>query len=260
MEETNISEKDGKKAARAAKKEQKRLEKEQKRRKKQEKQRRLLFPADKKGRHVMHFMNVLRVIFYPIHALIFPFKLHGYKKVGKGAYIYVCNHYSLLDVFFPAHTTWEGVHFIAKEEVMHAPVLGYVARRVGVIGAARDGSDVRSIMDSLKVLKNGEKIVIFPEGTRNRKPGDEFLPFHGGAAMLAIKSRTPVIPLVICDRPRPFRRVHVMIGEPMELSDYYGRKLTPEEYGEADKLLENRLYELRDEFRASRRKKGAEKR
>ena len=38
------------------------------------------------------------------------------------------------------------------------------------------------------------------------------------------------------------------------------RKLTPEEYGEADKLLENRLYELRDEFRASRRKKGAEKR
>ena len=127
MEETNISEKDGKKAARAAKKEQKRLEKEQKKRKKQEKQRRLLFPADKKGRHVMHFMNVLRVIFYPIHALIFPFKLHGYKKVGKGAYIYVCNHYGLLDVFFPAHTTWEGVHFIAKEEVMHAPVLGYVA-------------------------------------------------------------------------------------------------------------------------------------
>ena len=135
-----------------------------------------------------------------------------------------------------------------------------MARRVGVIGAARDGSDVRCIIDSLKVLKNGEKIVIFPEGTRNRKPGDEFLPFHGGAAMLAIKSRTPVIPLVICDRPRPFRRVHVMIGEPMELSDYYGRKLTPEEYGEADKLLENRLYELRDEFRASRRKKGAEKR
>ena len=83
MEETNISEKDGKKAARAAEKEQKRLEKEQKKRKKQEKQRRLLFPADKKGRHVMHFMNVLRVIFYPIHALIFPFKLHGYKKVGK---------------------------------------------------------------------------------------------------------------------------------------------------------------------------------
>lgn len=255
-EDVTVSPKEAERAEKLAKKQEKRLQKQQKKLKKQEKQRRLLFPADKKGRHVMHFMNVLRVILYPIHALIFPFRLHGQKKVGKGAYVYVCNHYNLLDVFYPAHTTWEGVHFIAKEEVMRAPVLGYVARRLGVIGAARDGSDVRSIMDSLKVLKNGEKLVIFPEGTRNRTEGDEFLPFHGGAAMLAIKSRTPVIPLVICNRPKPFRVTHVMIGEPMELSEYYGRKLTAEEYGEADKILENRLYELRGEYRASR-KKGA---
>lgn len=260
-EGTGLSIKEAKKAAKEAKKEEKRQKKLQKKLAKHEKQRRLLFPANKKGKHVMHFMNVLRVILYPIHALLFPFRLHGQKKVGKGAYIYVSNHYSLWDVFFCAHTTWEGLHFLAKDEVMHAPVLGYVARKLGVIGAMRDGSDVRSIMDSLKVLKNGEKIVIYPEGTRNKKSDEEFLPFHGGAAMLAVKTKTPVIPVVICNRPHLFRMTHVMIGEPMELSEYYGRKLTPEEYEAADKALENRLYELRAEFRAARakRKKKGEK-
>lgn len=240
-----------KKALKEARKAEKRRLKLQKKLEKHEKQRRLLFPADKNGRHVMHMMNVLRVMLYPIHALLFPFKLHGYKKAGKGAYIYVCNHYALWDVFYPAHTTWEGIHFLAKEEVMHVPVIGWFARKLGVIGAMRDGSDVRSLMDSLKVLKNGEKIAIFPEGTRNKQSDDEFLPFHGGAAMLAIKTKTPVIPMVICNRPHPFRRTHVMIGEPMELSEYYGRKLTTEEYEAADKALERKLYELREEFRAA---------
>ncbi len=156
------TEKERRREEKRLKKLEKKERNQKKRAEKQEKQRRLLFPANKKGRHVMHLMNVLRVIFYPIHWLIFPFKLHGKKKVGPGACIYVSNHYCLFDVFYPAHTTWEGIHFMAKDPILHAPVLGYVARRLGVIGAMRDGSDVRTIMDSMKVLKNGEKLSLFP--------------------------------------------------------------------------------------------------
>ena len=114
----------------------------------------------------------------------------------------------------------------------------------------RDGSDIRTLMDAMKVLKNGEKVSLFPEGTRNKVSEEEFLPFHGGAALLAIKTQTPVIPFVICSRPRVFRMTHVVFGEPMELTEFYGKKLTPEDYDKADELLKQRLYELRAEHRA----------
>ncbi len=229
--------------------------------KKQEKQqeRVKLFPADKNGYHKMPLMNLLRAIFYPVHALVYPFKLHGYKKVGPGPYIYVGNHYCLWDVFYPAHTTKDGIHYLAKDSIMHAPVLGGWAKRVGTIGAMRDGSDVHTLMDSMRVLKNGEKISMFPEGTRNKTGGDEFLPFHGGAALLAIKTKTPVIPFVICAPPRLFRRTHVVFGEPMELTEFYDRKLTSADYEAADELLKKKLYDMRAEFRAAQAAKKKER-
>ena len=76
------------------------------------------------------------------------------------------------------------------------------------------------------------------------------MPFRGGAALLAIKTKTPVIPFVICTKPKVFRKTHVVFGEPMELSQYYDRKLTQDDYAQADEMLRNKLYELRENFRA----------
>lgn len=223
---------------------------EKKGKEKKEKQQKLrLFPANKKGKHIMHLMNLLRFVFYPIHFLVYPYKLYGHKKVGLGAYIYFGNHYCIWDIFYPARTTREGIHFLMKEELFRKPIIGRWARKVGGIGVKRDGTDVRTLLDATKVLKNGEKISLFPEGTRNKLEGDEFLPFHGGAALLAIKTKTPVIPFVICNRPKIWRCTHVVFGEPMELSEFYDRKLTPEDYAEADEKLKNKLYELRAEHR-----------
>ncbi len=230
-------------AARKARKREKRVERTKSVR---------LFPANKKGYHIMHFMNFLRFLLYPIHCVLRPHKLHGYKRVGKGAFIYFGNHYSIFDIFFPAYTTREGVHFLTKQSVLEAPILGYWGLRIGAISALRDGSDVRTLMESIKVLRNGEKLSLFPEGTRNKVSDEEFLPFHGGAALLAIKTKTPVIPFVICNRPRLFRITHVVFGEPMELTEFYDRKLTSEDYAAADEMLKNKLYELRARFREER--------
>ncbi len=224
-------------------------EKKEKKRQKKEKGYKLLYPANKKGKHVMPMMNFLRFLFYPIHFLVYPYKLYGHKKVGLGAYIYVGNHYCLWDIFYPARTTSEGVHFLMKQSLLHTPFVGFFARHVGAIPAMRDGTDVRTLMDSMKVLKNGEKVSMFPEGTRNMKSDEEFLPFHGGAALMAIKTKTKIIPFVLCNRPKVFHVTHVVFGEPMELSEFYDKKCTSEDYERAEAIIKNRLYELRDEHR-----------
>lgn len=244
-------------------KERRALKKAEKKRKIKEKRAAMnrsvrLFPPNKKGYHIMPFYSFLRNLFFPIHWLVFPYRLHGHKKVGKGACIYFGNHYTIWDIFYPARTTREGIHFLAKQSVLESPVLCWWGSRIGAIGAMRDGSDVRTVMEAMRALKNGDKVSMFPEGTRNKASDEEFLPFHGGAALLAIKTKSPVVPFVICNRPKVFHMTHIMFGEPMELSQYYGKKITAEEMEEAENVLRTRLYELREDFRASR-KKGKKK-
>ncbi len=216
--------------------------------------------ANKKGKHVMKLLNVLRVLILPLIRLVKPFRFYGNKKVKDGACVYVCNHYTLLDPAYPAATTWEGIHFVAKKENFEAPVLGGILRKLKAISANRDGNDVRVLLDCFKCLKNGEKIAIYPEGTRN-KTDEEMLPFKHGASALAIKAKVPVVPMMIYKKPRFFRTAHILIGEPFEFTEYYDRKLTSEDYAEADEKLRAIMLEMRrahtELLNAKKKKKAA---
>ena len=205
--------------------------------------------ADKKGRHVMPLLNFLRAIVIPVFWLCLPFRFYGNRKVKDGACVYVCNHYRIWDVIYPAATTSEGIHFVSKKSVTTNWFMKGFCKRLKVIEVNRDGSDVRAVMDSLKCLRNGEKISLFPEGTRNKTGTEEMLPFKGGAAVMAIKAKAPVVPMMIYKKPRPFRLNHILIGEPFELSEYYDRKLTEEDIKEADDKLREKLVSLREKHR-----------
>ena len=127
--------------------------------------------------------------------------------------------------------------------------IGDVARKVKCIFVNRDGNDVRALLDCLKVLKNGEKLVIYPEGTRN-KTEEDVLPFKHGASALAIKTKTPVIPLVIYSKPKMFRCAHILMGEPMEFSEYYDKKLTEADFFAVDECIRNKMIEMKREHKA----------
>ncbi len=213
--------------------------------------------ANRKGRHIMCSLNLLRIFVLPILRLVKPFRFYGNKKVKDGACVYVCNHYALLDPMYPAATTWEGIHFIAKKEIFRYPVIGWVLKKVKGISANRDGNDVRVLLDSFKCLKNGEKISIFPEGTRN-KTGEPLQSFEHGASAIAIKAKVPVVPMMIYKKPRFFRTTHILIGTPFEFTEYYGRKLTEQDYKEADDKIREIMLKLREEhtqFLESKKKK-----
>ncbi len=224
--------------------------------KKIKKQKDITVKANKKGRHVMKFLNFLHIFAMPIFKLIKPFRLYGNKKVADGPCLYICNHYTMLDPAYPIATTWEGIHFVTKKEAFSTPIFGGILRKVKAISASRDGSDVRVLLDCFKCLKNGEKVCIFPEGTRN-KTGIELGEFEQGASAIAIKARVPIVPIMIYKKPRCFRKTHVIVGAPFELSEYYGKKLLAEDYFSANEKLREIMLELRrnhTEFLNSKKK------
>jgi 1-acyl-sn-glycerol-3-phosphate acyltransferase len=80
---------------------------------------------------------------------------------------------------------------------------------------------------ALKALKEEHVLGIFPEGTRSSN--DEMC-FKPGVSMLAIKTKTKILPIYIEGNYRIFGKVNMIFGEPYELNAYYGQKLTGENY------------------------------
>ena len=197
--------------------------------------------------------DALRVAEKIIFKLFFPYKKHGnLKRYNEGPLIIVGNHYSIWDVVPAAMATDRAVHYMAKDELTHVKLFG---KNIGAaamewlqaIPVKRDGSDVQAVKAALRYLKNGEVINIFPEGTRNHSY-DEFLPFKGGAAALAIKTGAPIIPVVEIERIRFLHKVDVVYGDPIYLTRYYGKRLNSEELEEIDEWLRSVMMNMRTAF------------
>ena len=226
--------------------------------KKKKKAKSITFKANKRGRHISKVLNFLRVLVLPIYSILKPYRFYGNRKAKDGACIFVSNHYGLFDPAYPASMTWEAIHFVAKKEVFKMPVISLFAKATKAISVNRDGNDVRGLLDCFKCLKNGEKICIYPEGTRNKGDENELLPFHSGAAMMAIRSKTPIVPILIYKKPRFFRCTHIIVGDPIELTEYYDRKLSEEEIAAVDADLRQHMLDMRQahkEFLESKKKK-----
>jgi len=83
-----------------------------------------------------------------------------------------------------------------------------------------------SIRMSMTVLKAGHTLGIFPEGTRSK--GDGMLPLQGGASMLALRAKCPVIPVYIDGGYKLFHQVTVRMGKPVEMDDLLAGRVTRE--------------------------------
>ena len=191
--------------------------------------------------------------------IIHPYKLIGKKKVQDGACVLVGNHYRLWDIVHMACTTKEHVHFITKQELYKNNLLAYLCNKVEAIPVSRDGQDAKAIMTALRYLKKGEKISMFPEGTRNRTDA-ELLPLKGGAALFAIKAKVPVYPVMSIGKTKYFRLTPIIVGDPIDLSAFYEKKMTAEDYEAAEQIIREKMLEtMHGYIRAQEEKKAAKK-
>lgn len=107
---------------------------------------------------------------------------------------------------------------------------------------------------------------MFPEGTRNKTKDVELLPLKGGAALFAIKAKVPVYPVMCLRKTRLFIRTKIVVGDPIDFSDFYDIKMTAEDYEKAEDRIRERMLATKHDYLAkieaekqAKKKRGKER-
>lgn len=176
--------------------------------------------------------------------IVYRVKVEGRETIPKGQnYIICANHKSNLDPPLVGLCMPFPVRFMAKEELFHNKLVGSVLTMVGAFPIKRGKSDVGAMRTALKLAKDGEHVVIFPEGGRSHQ--DSMRKGKMGAAMIAVKSGVNILPVGVDGAYRPFGKLTVRIGKPIDLSQYFGRKVESAQLQEiTDQMLMPAIAEL----------------
>ncbi len=172
--------------------------------------------------------NIVCWVFIQVFRFIYRWEVDGRENIPATGPVIICsNHISWSDPPLVGSVAWPRyVHFMAKEELFSIPVLGPIFRMVKAFPVKRDSADRRAIKKALEVIKNGEILGLFPEGTRSRTA--ELLPPQPGVGLITHKSGAVVVPVAIIGPYRPFKPIRVRIGKPLDFSEYYGQKAKAE--------------------------------
>ena len=155
--------------------------------------------------------------------VVYRFKLVGKENIPKEGPVIICgNHRSFLDPPLIEVTTGRYTRFLAKEELTKNKFLAYLGDVFDAILVKRDSKEVIALKESLKTLKNGNCLALFPEGTRNGLAKGEKV--KDGAAFFAVRSGAPVIPCGIKGGEKGNRKVTITYGKPLDFSEYKGSK------------------------------------
>jgi 1-acyl-sn-glycerol-3-phosphate acyltransferase len=176
---------------------------------------------------------------------------HAERLASGRSVILAANHESFADIVVLLACLPLPVRFLAKRSIFRVPVLGWSIAAAGFIPVDRgDPSRGAATLDAaLRRLRNGRSVVIFPEETRTRT--GELQPFKKGAALLALRSGLPLLPVGLAGTRRilppdslvmsPGRAV-LNVGEPIEVSGS-----SPKEARRLTERLRTEIGRLREE-------------
>ena len=158
--------------------------------------------------------------------IFFGYRVIGRENIPEGGCVVCPNHVQLSDPPFAA-VALSGrtpIRLMAKKELFQKKLFAWLIAALGAFPIDREGADITAIKTALGSVRAGQKLIIFPQGTRHAAEGET----KKGAAMLAVKTRAPILPMYItegklCDRThhgghaegKRFRcRATVVIGKP----------------------------------------------
>ena len=178
--------------------------------------------------------------FKVVHRLV----IVGKENIPKeGNFIFCGNHRSFADAPIMVVTCGRDMRFFAKEELRKNPFFRFLGFLFEAIYVKRDSKDITAMKEAIKTLKNNKCIGLFPEGTRNGLEKNEGH-MKSGAAYMALKTNTPIIPVGIVGDSKGFSKMAIVYGTPIDYSEKYDIKADKEAAEKATEELKDEIIKL----------------
>jgi 1-acyl-sn-glycerol-3-phosphate acyltransferase len=193
-------------------------------------------------RAVLPVYLLAAAISWPFVKVGFRLRAHGIENLPEGGFVLAANHTSNFDPWplaiplFPRRQ----LRFMAKSELFN-PILKPILVGGGAFPVRRGEADLEAIRRAVELVRDGEIVVMFPEGTRRRKGLRKKYEAraHTGAARIALAAGAPLVPAAIkgTDRLSRLAPLRVAYGRPIPLDDLRGGELSPAAREATDRLM-----------------------
>jgi len=170
------------------------------------------------------FYSATRLFASGCFGLLTGWDVRGREHIPReGGLLIASNHISFWDPPMVGSALPREVHFLAKEELFRTPGLGWLIRSLNSIPIRRGVADLSGLARALEVLRQGDALLLFPEGSRMRD--GELHPPRPGVGMMAVQADVPIVPCYISGSNRPSRwwrrgvKVRLWFGRPRHWKD-----------------------------------------
>jgi 1-acyl-sn-glycerol-3-phosphate acyltransferase len=181
-------------------------------------------------------------ISWPVVKLVYRLRETGLENLPAGGYVLAANHTSNFDPWPLAMPLYprRQVRFMAKSELFN-PVLKPILLAGGAFPVRRGAADLEAINRAVELVRDGEIVVMFPEGTRRSKGFRKTreAKAHTGAARIALTADAPLVPAAIkgTDRLTRLGPLRVAYGPPIPVDDLRGMEIAPAAREATDRLM-----------------------
>jgi 1-acyl-sn-glycerol-3-phosphate acyltransferase len=194
-------------------------------------------------------MTIVYNIFYNLAKLLarvfFSMRvIHPERMVESGPLIIAVNHSSFFDPPLAGICSRRGVFYLARKTLLKWPFFGPLFPAMNVIPVERDGNDMSALREVIKKIKEGNAVLLFPEGTRS--PDGRLQPARAGIGLVIAKTGAPVLPMRIFGAYEAFPKnakslrssqITVVLGEPIRFTSDEMENTSRDSY----QLLSNRV-------------------
>lgn len=171
--------------------------------------------------------------------------IHPERLIEEGPVILASNHQSYFDPPLVGICSRRDVYYLARKTLLDIPLLGKLLPRINVIPVDRDGNDMSALKTIIRLVRAGNGVVLFPEGTRS--PDGTLRRGKQGIGLIIAKTRAPVQPMRVFGAHEAFPKgsdkisvvpITVVVGEPIRFTP---EELDPASCGGDERALYQRL-------------------